>query len=293
MNYSHYIKRAISYIQQHLNKDLTLTIISDYIGYSSYHFHRLFKKETGLSLYDYIQQQRLIQASMLLKYTNLPILEIAYQSKFQSQESFTRAFKKTFQLPPKKYRTLNQIITRKGEIFMSQQSSNINGWFKSGSASEKYDMTIDNSVLHINPQSAKLFSIVDNFEEEEFGTIMQQFKAQSFIGKRVKFSAFLKTELLTGSAGLWVRVDSKYYDMLAFDNMKDRLITNTTDWNFYSCVLDVPTQADIINIGILLLGEGQVWIDSCQFQEVALTENTTEISPSQFVPDFPEHLDFS
>lgn len=166
MNYSHYIKQAISYIQQHLNKDLTLTIISDYIGYSSYHFHRLFKKETGLSLYDYIQQQRLIQASMLLKYTNLPILEIAYQSNFQSQESFTRAFKKIFQLPPKKYRTLNQIITRKGEIFMSQQSSNINGWFKSGSASEKYDMTIDNSVLHINPQSAKLFSIVDNFKEE-------------------------------------------------------------------------------------------------------------------------------
>ncbi|UUV99649.1 AraC family transcriptional regulator [Vagococcus luciliae] len=44
MTYSHYIKRAISYIQQHLNKDLTLTIISDYIGYSSYHFYRLFKK---------------------------------------------------------------------------------------------------------------------------------------------------------------------------------------------------------------------------------------------------------
>ncbi|UNM90186.1 helix-turn-helix domain-containing protein [Vagococcus sp. CY52-2] len=86
MNYSHYIKRAISYIQQHLNKDLTLTIISDYIGYSSYRFHRLFKKETGLSLYDYIQQQRLIQASMLLKYTNLSINHIFPITTFSLHE---------------------------------------------------------------------------------------------------------------------------------------------------------------------------------------------------------------
>lgn len=293
MNYSNYVSKAITYIQQHIDEEISLDKISEYVGYSNYHFHRLFKKETGYSLYDYIKQQRLIKASLLLKHSELSILDISTLSFFNSQEAFTRAFKNKFQIPPKKFRMLHKNIMNKGDHLMTNQKSTIPGWFKSGSASNKYDMAIDTNITHISNQSAKLFSICDDFNDEEFGTIMQQFKAEKFKGKRVKFSAFLKTELSNGSSGLWVRIDSKYYDMLAFDNMKDRLITESTDWNFYSCILDVPLQADVINIGILLLGQGTVWINSCQFQEVPNTEKVTELSPSHFVPDTPEHLDFS
>lgn len=293
MNYSNDVSKAIKYIQQHISTKLTLLEISEFVGYSSYHFHRLFKHETGLSLYDYIKQQRLIQSAILLKYTNRSILDIALQAQFTSQESFTRAFRKGFNLPPKKYRKLHQIIIKQGEEAMEQTNSNIKGWFLSGNAGYKYQITLDSSITHISQQSAQLYSTTDNFEAEEFGTIMQQFKAKTFLGKRIKFSAFLKTELTAGSSGLWVRVDSKYYDMLAFDNMQDRLITQTSDWNYYSCVLDVPLQADVINIGITLVGSGCVWVNACQFKEVSLNEDVTEIAPSQFVPDLPEHLDFS
>lgn len=222
----------------------------------------------------------------------MSILDIAMLCQFSSQEAFTRAFKDYYHIPPKKYRLVNKTINSKGEMIMEKQNSQIKGWFKSGSAADKFDISLDHSITHLSNQSAHLYSTEVDILEDEFGTIMQQFKANSFIGKRVKFSAFIKTDLTDGRCGLWMRIDSKYFDMLAFDNMRDRMITESTDWNFYSCVLDVPEKADIINIGILLLGHGDVWVDSCQFKVVNLSEPVTEIYPSQFVPDLPEHLDF-
>jgi hypothetical protein len=40
-----------------------------------------------------------------------------------------------------------------------------------------------------------------------FGTLMQDFRAKQYVGKRVRFSAFVKSENVEGWAGLWMRVD--------------------------------------------------------------------------------------
>jgi hypothetical protein len=59
---------------------------------------------------------------------------------------------------------------------------------------------------------------------EGFGTLMQDFRANEYVGKRVRFSAFVKSQDLESWAGLWMRVDQgegATPQVLAFDNMVD------------------------------------------------------------------------
>lgn len=69
------------------------------------------------------------------------------------------------------------------------------------------------------------------------------------------------------------------------DKIKDWIITGTTEWNHYSCVLDIPKNGGILNIGILLQGKGQVWLDNVSFQEVDMNTPTTEFVPEEVFPD--------
>lgn len=66
----------------------------------------------------------------------------------------------------------------------------------------------------------------------------------------------------------WCRIDSKNGDLLQFDNMDNRSIHGTTDWNYYSIVLDVTEEGEAIHFGVLLVGSGEVWIDGVSFEEV-------------------------
>ncbi|TDL94304.1 N-acetyltransferase [Macrococcus brunensis] len=56
-------------------------------------------------------------------------------------------------------------------------------------------------------------------------------------------------------------IDDENSDMLQFDNMFDRAITGTNNWNHYGVVLDVGEAADSIHFGVLLIGQGKVWVD--------------------------------
>ena len=71
---------------------------------------------------------------------------------------------------------------------------------------------------------------------------MQQFSADRFLGKRVRFAAFVKAQDVEGWAGLWMRLDGRFSVTLKLDNMQNRPIRGTSEWNLYSCVLDVPPE---------------------------------------------------
>ena len=62
---------------------------------------------------------------------------------------------------------------------------------------------------------------------------------------------------------------------LAFDNMQNRAIKGTTDWQFYEVVLDVAPEATAIAFGVLLSGAGRVWLNDFQFEEVSNEVKTT------------------
>ncbi|MCE5173330.1 helix-turn-helix transcriptional regulator [Paenibacillus profundus] len=66
--------------------------IAEWVGYSPYHFHRIFQSVTRNSVSEYIRGRRLTLAAYDLFYSNLRIVEIAIKYHFTSQEAFTRAF---------------------------------------------------------------------------------------------------------------------------------------------------------------------------------------------------------
>jgi hypothetical protein len=112
---------------------------------------------------------------------------------------------------------------------------------------------------------------------EGFGTLMQGFSAQNYTGKRLRLSAFVKSENVKDWAGLWMRVDKgPSHQPVAFDNMHDRPIKGTTGWQNYHVVLDVASDATDIYFGILLAGPGSVWLNSVNLEVVGSKVTTTD-----------------
>lgn len=285
MTHGKEIQTALDYIEMNLCEELTLDEISKVVGFSKFYFHRTFQKEVGISLYDYIRRRRLASAASVLLNTNSSILGIALTCRFESQESFTRAFKSIYQLPPGRYRSAIKDLMIGGNSMNKQNE--IKDWITTGTSPEKYQINIDDNIYHMGSKSVTIRSVADEFSTGEFGTIMQQISAKTFVGKRMRFSGFVKTREVEGWCGLWMRIDSALSVTLKLDNMQSRAITGTTEWNYYSCVLDIPENGAIINIGILLSGKGQIWFDNANFQEVDHNTPTTEFVPEEV---FPDHL---
>mgnify|MGYP000939922428 CR=1 FL=1 len=290
MTHSKEIQAALNYIEINLCEELPLDEIANAVGFSKFYFHRTFQSEIGIPVYDYIRKRRLASAASLLLFTNTPILDIALAFRFESQEAFTRAFKSIYQLPPGRYRTAIKGLIVGGTCMDS--NATIKEWIITGTAPEKYQVSMDHKIYNTGTKSATLKSIADEFEVSEFATIMQQFNAKNFTDKRVRFSGFVKALEVEGWCGLWMRIDNALGTVLKLDNMQSRSITGTTEWNHYSCVLDVPKDGAIINIGILLSGKGQVWFDNASFQEVDCSTPTTDFTPCEVFPDYPKNLSF-
>jgi hypothetical protein len=68
---------------------------------------------------------------------------------------------------------------------------------------------------------------------------------------------------------MWFRVDGEKQKSLSFDNMQDRAIKGTNEWKKYEIVLDVPKNSVRIAYGVLVSGEGTVWMDDLNFEVVS------------------------
>ena len=222
MEYTKEIKKAMNYIENNLNEGIRLEEAAAFAGFSKYHFQRVFKRETGLNLYEYIQKRRLAEASSLLLNSNIRILDIAVYLCFESQEVFTRAFKKVYGLPPGQYRKALKNLTNGG--MNMKKNTEIKHWLITGTAPDKYKTGIDRTVFHTGTASAFIQSEEEEFVPDEYATIMQQFRAERFLGKRVRFSAFVKALEVEGWAGLWLRLDGKFSMTFKLDNMQNRPI---------------------------------------------------------------------
>ena len=100
------IKDAISYIDNNLEKKITLKDIADIAYMSQSHFSALFKKFNGVSPWDYITIKRVEKAITLLKTTNLSKLEIASQCGFSSHSNFYKMFSQITGKTPSEYSKL-------------------------------------------------------------------------------------------------------------------------------------------------------------------------------------------
>ncbi len=114
MNDNTVVKNIIDYIETHIDEDLSLDKIANALNYSKFYISRVFTEETNCTIYKYIQGRRLTLAAQKLVETKQPIIEIAYEAHYDSQQAFTLAFKQLYECTPKTY--------RKNAVFYPKQS---------------------------------------------------------------------------------------------------------------------------------------------------------------------------
>ncbi|MEK7723750.1 MAG: AraC family transcriptional regulator, partial [Acidobacteriota bacterium] len=96
------------FINDNLEQDLTLTEIAQVADLSHFHFARAFRKSVGITPQQYITNRRIEKAKELLAKSDLPIVEIGFQTGFKNQSHFTTLFRKITSLTPKLWREVKQ-----------------------------------------------------------------------------------------------------------------------------------------------------------------------------------------
>jgi hypothetical protein len=152
----------------------------------------------------------------------------------------------------------------------------VTGWARGGPA---FRVGADRVVAHSGASSGHITA--RSASPDGIGVLSQAVRADNYRGKRVRFSAYVRTRDVSGTgAGLWMRVDGNG-GTLAFDNMMTRPVRGTTDWTIASVVLDVPGEAEGITFGLLLVSAGEAWIDDASLEVVGADVSVTSAaSPS-------------
>lgn len=108
-----YVKKAIKYIQENYDKNISVTEIADYLSLERKYFSRIFKDHLNASPNSYIANYRFMKACELLESTPMNVAQIAEKVGYDNPFSFSRAFKKQKGMSPSRYR--EQQADEKGE----------------------------------------------------------------------------------------------------------------------------------------------------------------------------------
>ena len=100
----HRLRRICDFIQDNLNRQLTLMDLSTVVHMSPYHFARLFKQSTGVPPHRFVLGQRIARASLMLRAARLSIAEVARLVGFRTPSHFTTAFRRMTGITPSAYR---------------------------------------------------------------------------------------------------------------------------------------------------------------------------------------------
>lgn len=98
------ITGIIRYLQEHLDKEISLNILADEFHLSSQYISQLFKSEIGVNFLAYLTNIRMERAKKLLLATSLSIGEISEKCGYADYRVFTKAFKKEEGSTPSQYR---------------------------------------------------------------------------------------------------------------------------------------------------------------------------------------------
>lgn len=112
------VKKVLDYIEENLEDEISLDNVSKNIGYSKFYLNRIFTEYTGTTIYKYLQNRRLTIAAKKLVETDKPIAQIAYEAGYDTQQSFSFAFKQVYLYPPKTYRDIGIFMPKQNRISM-------------------------------------------------------------------------------------------------------------------------------------------------------------------------------
>jgi hypothetical protein len=121
-------------------------------------------------------------------------------------------------------------------------------------------VSLDSKVVHSGKWAVRLAR--DAGSSRTFSSMGKAIPID-FGGTTIEFRGFLRTEDVTGFAGLFMRVDGAAGD-LAFDNMSDRKLNGSTEWKEYSIKLPLSPKGREVVFGVVLAGTGKAWVDDLQ-----------------------------
>lgn len=113
--YQKQINILIEYIINHLGEPIDLVKLAEVCHFSPYHFHRITRALIGEPIWSYIVRIRLETAARLIRYTDLPVSDIAYKIGYDAPSSFSKAFKQQYGLSPVEYKKNKDYIIMKAE----------------------------------------------------------------------------------------------------------------------------------------------------------------------------------
>jgi hypothetical protein len=162
-----------------------------------------------------------------------------------------------------------------------------------------YTVDIDSSVAHSGTSSARIaFTDTNRLHQPRTAAyISTRVPADIFRGKRIRFSAYMRTVSATVGIELWMKafgtIDGKPTDPyipMSWDDTQygDRDLFGTKDWTNEAIVLDIPEEADSIEFGVRTANYGLAWVDDVRLEVVGLDVPVTgRVSAKQ-----GENLDF-
>ena len=130
------------------------------------------------------------------------------------------------------------------------------GWFVNPSGS----VFNDDQIVHSGKWSVRIERGAQS--EGQFSVIGRSIPWE-FSGKRIEMRGFLRTESVTGYAGLWMRQDNGP-EMLSLENMQSQQLKGTHDWAEYKITLPIHADTRSLVFGFLMAGTGKAWADDLQ-----------------------------
>ncbi len=116
-DYGQRVDRVVMYIREHLDREIDIRTLAGISGFSPFHFHRIMRGYLGEPIGAFIVRTRVETAAKLLRYTDMPVSDIAYRVGYDAPSSLTKSFCKLFGISPKAYR-----LTKNYRIMTAQQS---------------------------------------------------------------------------------------------------------------------------------------------------------------------------
>ena len=110
MNYMANMQRAVEFINVNVNDELNVDEIARRAYMSKSYFCKIFRVTTGCSVKEYVTAYRLYLAAQDLLFTDKKIIDIALEYGFNSQQTFTKAFAKSYGMPPGSFRSTKMPI---------------------------------------------------------------------------------------------------------------------------------------------------------------------------------------
>lgn len=102
-----YVKRInviVEYINNHLGENIDLGILSEMSGFSPWHFHRIVRAFLGEPIGAFITRMRVETAARLLRYSDLPVQDIAFRVGYDVPSSLSKSFRQFYGISPNQYR---------------------------------------------------------------------------------------------------------------------------------------------------------------------------------------------